>query len=105
MRFLTASILATTIPIIYGAPLDAKEEVDSRAVLEHRSASGCTFQYFSQPIDHFGQHNGTFQQKYNLVTDFFKPGGPILFFQGEESTTLDCVVSSSSPRLGALKAN
>ncbi|OAP64033.1 hypothetical protein AYL99_00005 [Fonsecaea erecta] len=54
----------------------------------------CNFQFFTQKIDHFGQHNGTFQQKYNLVTDFFKPGGPIFFYQGEEQTYLDCVDTS-----------
>lgn len=53
----------------------------------------CHFQYYTQAIDHFGQHNGTFQQKYNVVTDFFKPGGPIFFYQGEEQIYLDCVVS------------
>jgi dipeptidyl-peptidase-2/lysosomal Pro-X carboxypeptidase len=54
----------------------------------------CDFKFYTQAIDHFGQHNGTFQQKYNLVTDFFKPGGPIFFYQGEEQTYLDCVDTS-----------
>ncbi|KAK5241288.1 hypothetical protein LTS06_012156, partial [Exophiala xenobiotica] len=54
----------------------------------------CHFQFFTQSIDHFGQHNGTFRQKYNMVTDFFKPGGPIFFYQGEEQTYLDCVDTS-----------
>ncbi|KAK7906123.1 hypothetical protein LTR67_000849 [Exophiala xenobiotica] len=54
----------------------------------------CHFQVFTQSIDHFGQHNGTFRQKYNMVTDFFKPGGPIFFYQGEEQTYLDCVDTS-----------
>ncbi len=105
MRFLTACAFAIVIPTVYGALLDAIDYVDSRAALDRRSDSVCALEYFTQPIDHFGQHNGTFQQKYNLVTDLFKPGEPILFFQGEESTTLDCVVSSSSPSFGVLKAD
>ncbi|KAE8446449.1 hypothetical protein EG329_011912 [Mollisiaceae sp. DMI_Dod_QoI] len=56
--------------------------------------SDCIFEFFDQQIDHFGQYNGTFKQRYNLVTRFFKPGGPILFFQGEESSELDCVNST-----------
>jgi hypothetical protein len=58
----------------------------------------CSFQYFSQQVDHFGNHNGTFPQKYNLVLDFFEPGGPIFFYQGEETTYLECVVSTPDPQ-------
>lgn len=54
----------------------------------------CEFKFITQEVDHFGKANGTFQQRYNIVTDFFQPGGPILLFQGEESTTLDCVVGN-----------
>ncbi|KIV87629.1 hypothetical protein PV11_03161 [Exophiala sideris] len=54
----------------------------------------CHFQYYTQAIDHFGQHNGTFQQKYNIITDYFKPGGPIFFYQCEEQIYLDCVDTS-----------
>jgi hypothetical protein len=70
--------------------------------VEERSvgnASQCTFQFYDQQIDHFGQYNGTFKQRYNLITKFFKPGGPILYFQGEESISLDCVVSSLFPKI------
>ncbi|KUJ08199.1 uncharacterized protein LY89DRAFT_337845 [Mollisia scopiformis] len=68
-----------------------------RSIISTRSSSNssdCTFDFFDQQIDHFGQYNGTFKQRYNIITEFFKPGGPIFFFQGEESTELDCVNST-----------
>jgi hypothetical protein len=53
----------------------------------------CDYRFLTQPIDHFANNNGTFQQRYSIFTEFFKPGGPIMFFQGEETVTLDCAVS------------
>lgn len=35
--------------------------------------------------------NGTFQQQYQLNTTFFRPGGPILFYQGAEVGTIGCM--------------
>lgn len=52
----------------------------------------CSYCYITQHIDHFGKHNGSFQQRYSMITEYFKPGRPILFFQGEETDTLDCAV-------------
>ncbi|KAF2659777.1 hypothetical protein K491DRAFT_688878 [Lophiostoma macrostomum CBS 122681] len=46
---------------------------------------------FEQKIDHFGKHNGTFAQRYQLVTDFFKPGGPVLLLQGAEISIFSCI--------------
>lgn len=34
---------------------------------------------------------GTFRQQYQLNISFFKPGGPILFYQGAEGATIQCV--------------
>ena len=53
----------------------------------------CDYSYLTQSVDHFGKHNGTFQQRYSVMREFFKPGGPILLFQGEETDLLDCPVS------------
>ncbi|KAF2119087.1 serine carboxypeptidase S28-domain-containing protein [Lophiotrema nucula] len=50
----------------------------------------CDYKTFTQSIDHFGTNNNTFQQRYSIFTEHFKPGGPILYFIGEESTYLDC---------------
>ncbi|KAI2617711.1 peptidase S28 [Hypomontagnella submonticulosa] len=54
------------------------------------TTSDCDYQWITQPIDHFGAVNGTFKQRYSIFDDFYKPGGPIMFFQGEESWVLDC---------------
>jgi len=42
--------------------------------------------YFEQTIDHFNFETSpqTFKQKYLLVDDFYKPGGPIFFYTGNE---------------------
>jgi alpha-beta hydrolase superfamily lysophospholipase len=45
--------------------------------------------WFTQHVDHSGSTNGTFQQKYYISTEHYKHGGPILFFQGAEATSLD----------------
>ncbi|KAI1382985.1 peptidase S28 [Hypoxylon trugodes] len=55
------------------------------------TTSDCDYKWISQPIDHYGKSNGTFLQRYSIVDDFYKPGGPIMFFQGEETWALDCV--------------
>ncbi|KAI4862306.1 peptidase S28 [Hypoxylon rubiginosum] len=54
------------------------------------TTSACDYKWITQPIDHFGDTNGTFQQRYSVFDDFYQPGGPIMFFQGEESWYLDC---------------
>ncbi|KAF9061176.1 peptidase S28 [Rhodocollybia butyracea] len=52
------------------------------------SSSFPTPRFFTQKIDHFNDTSGVFRQQYQLETGFFKPGGPILLFQGEESTEM-----------------
>ncbi|KXT02964.1 hypothetical protein AC578_10610 [Pseudocercospora eumusae] len=47
--------------------------------------------WFTQRLDHFGDNQRTFQQKFYMSTEHYRPGGPILLFQGEESTSLDCL--------------
>ncbi|KAI0380613.1 peptidase S28 [Hypomontagnella monticulosa] len=54
------------------------------------TTSECDYQWITQPIDHFGASNGTFMQRYSIFDEFYKPGGPIMFFQGEEGWILDC---------------
>ncbi|KEF51735.1 uncharacterized protein A1O9_12072 [Exophiala aquamarina CBS 119918] len=48
--------------------------------------------WITQWIDHSNHSLGTFQQQVQVVTDFYKPGGPILLFQGEESIAMICVL-------------
>ncbi|KAJ4299976.1 hypothetical protein N0V90_005224 [Kalmusia sp. IMI 367209] len=50
----------------------------------------CAYSYLTQKIDHSDSNYGTFQQRYSIIDEFFKPGGPILMFQGEETDRLDC---------------
>ena len=59
---------------------------------KNESSASCEYLHITQSIDHFGNHNGTFQQRFSIFTEFFEPGGPIMFFQGEESFDLDCAV-------------
>ncbi|XXH02210.1 hypothetical protein Hte_008578 [Hypoxylon texense] len=70
------------------------------------TAPPCGYKWITQPIDHFGDANGTFQQRYSIFDGFFKPGGPIMFFQGEESWALDCanttVMYEYAKQLGGL---
>lgn len=58
--------------------------------LGQSTTSECDYKWTTQPIDHFGAVGGAFQQRFSIFTEFFKPGGPIMFFQGEESWFLDC---------------
>lgn len=48
--------------------------------------------WFTQKLDHAdSQSTVTFQQRYQLDTTSFKPGGPILFYQGAESSSFLCI--------------
>ncbi|KAF2661116.1 hypothetical protein K491DRAFT_477184 [Lophiostoma macrostomum CBS 122681] len=42
------------------------------------------FYNITQPLYHDGSGTGSFNQRFQLVTDFYKPGGPILFTIGPE---------------------
>ncbi|KAI1378058.1 peptidase S28 [Hypoxylon crocopeplum] len=72
----------------------------------YSTTSECDYKWITQPIDHFYQTNGTYQQRYSIFDEFYKPGGPIMFFQGEESWYLDCanttVVYEYAKQLGGL---
>ena len=50
-------------------------------------------EFLDQKIDHFGKHQGTFKQQYQVIDEFYKPGGPILFYQGAENGEMVCLVS------------
>ena len=104
MGALLTSIILTVPGLCSSTPVDSspsarlvrRSDLPNVPPLVAPNINDCHFQYFTQKVDHFDQHNGTFEQKYNLVKDYFKPGGPILLFQGEESTYLDCVVRCPS---------
>jgi hypothetical protein len=51
--------------------------------------------FIRQPVYHTEQAGGhlndtTFLQQYEIITDYFKPGGPIFFWQGDEGS-IQCV--------------
>lgn len=55
----------------------------------------CKTQFFDQKVDHKSGYNSgsspTFKQQYQVISDYYKPGGPIFFYQGAESPALLCV--------------
>lgn len=67
--------------------------------------------YFLQPIDH-ATYDGTvgdgstFYQQFEVIGKYFKPGGPILFFQSTENANMICLEQLAGPAwaagLGAL---
>ena len=75
--------------------------------------SGCgnNTSFFLQPVDHATYDgsvgaNSTFLQQFEVITDYFKPGGPIIFFQGTENANFVCSEELAAPtwakELGAL---
>lgn len=67
------------------------------ATLESRqSEPECKYDYFKQKVDHFGKNDSTFQQKYSLSTEFYKPGGPIFYMQGAEGSPLGCIDTTAA---------
>ncbi|KAJ9606031.1 hypothetical protein H2200_009880 [Cladophialophora chaetospira] len=62
---------------------------------------------FTQKLNHGSNDGITFQQLYQLDTSNFKPGGPILFHQGEEGPMKPIaskVFSDYAPKLGGIVA-
>lgn len=66
------------------------------ALLSHMSAAdcglfptpgvlNCTEQWFTQYIDHFTWNTSTYQQRYFVYDSYFRPGGPIFFYTGNEA--------------------
>lgn len=51
--------------------------------------------FYGQSLDHSATKSGTFNQQYQLILDYYKPGGPILFLQGAETANLSCLVRFS----------
>ena len=65
--------------------------------------TGChNVQNFTQVVDHTGPDGfssaATFAQQYQLDTSAYRPGGPILFFQGNEAAHMFCVEQLILPK-------
>lgn len=62
---------------------------------------------FTQKLNHGSNDNSTFRQLYQINSTFFKPGGPILFIQGEENTLSPIssrVFMDYAPKVGGVVA-
>lgn len=103
MNYLTAFLLLISFGFRRAIAFETRSQLHRHTTASNESA--CTFSQFPQAIDHFGKTNGTLQQRYNLVPEFFETGGPILFFQGEEGRHLDCVVSQETSTMWLYHAN
>ena len=50
------------------------------------SIVNCTWKFYTQPVDHFGNSPGTFQQRVCQYSEFWRGGdAPIFFYTGNES--------------------
>lgn len=49
--------------------------------------------FLQQQVDPSTNSRETFGQQYQVIDDYFKPGGPILFYQGAETAVFACIVS------------
>ena len=73
-----------------------------------KSGDNCSpvTKFFNQNVDHFGPSNQLFPQQYQILDTYFKPGGPILFYQGGETVDMICLEDLILPTwakdLGAL---
>lgn len=45
----------------------------------------CTELYFNQEMDHFAPSPGTYEQRYFINDDYYRPGGPMFFYLGNEA--------------------
>ncbi|KAI1088007.1 peptidase S28 [Rostrohypoxylon terebratum] len=108
-------LLASTV---HGAPYaNGSIHIPPASTIPTGNPSQCNqiTYYFPQKIYHntnssasaaSHQGNNTFLQQYQIVTDFYRPGGPILFVQGAETAEFECLERLSlydhAKELGAL---
>ncbi|KAJ9604009.1 hypothetical protein H2200_011531 [Cladophialophora chaetospira] len=65
------------------------------------TTGNCSTQFFNQAVDHGSTKAGTFGQQYEILTDHFKPGGPILFWQQAETSSFGCMEQYIFPEWAA----
>ncbi|KAJ4487645.1 serine carboxypeptidase S28-domain-containing protein, partial [Lentinula aciculospora] len=67
------------------------QETNSSTSSDGSSIGDCTPQVFNQPVDHSGSNsNATFSQRYSISTEYYQPGGAIIFYQGAENSEFLC---------------
>lgn len=93
LRLVTATVL-TGVAIAVPSTLCSR---DSTAANVSTPAAACQdSSFFTQLVDHNDttSSNATFLQQYELITEYYAPGGPILFYQGAEESNMTCLVGS-----------
>lgn len=55
--------------------------------------AACKTQFFKQKVWHESTYHddSTFEQQFEAISDYYKQGGPILFYQGAESGEFSCI--------------
>lgn len=82
------AVFAASVP--KPGPIVPPESAIQAAAKIPTGHSGCSTKFFPQPVHHntfngdWNDTNATFLQQYQLIDQFYKPGGPILFFQSPE---------------------
>lgn len=75
---LVVAVLAATLLAVAGT-------CDAKRLVPQPSVNNCTLHWHTQYIDHFAWHNATFQQRYFVYDKWYRPGGPMFFYNGNEA--------------------
>jgi pimeloyl-ACP methyl ester carboxylesterase len=59
--------------------------VSAEVLVPQPTVNNCTKHFYTQFIDHFSWGNATYQQRYFTYDKWYKPGGPIFFYNGNEA--------------------
>lgn len=54
-------------------------------LLPSPGVANCTEMYFTQYVDHFSWNTSTYQERYFMYDHYYRPGGPIFFYTGNEA--------------------
>ncbi|KAF2120399.1 peptidase S28 [Lophiotrema nucula] len=95
-RFLTYLVYASSAVTSLSVQLPSRSEDKCDALYGVDTPTGnpsnCTTptKFFKQLVHHDSSSNETFLQQYQVIDQFFKPRGPILYYQGQESDYFPC---------------
>ena len=73
------AVLAVTAALVTAPSLGAAQTVN------HPGVNNCSLRWESQALDHFGWRTDTYQQRWFVYDKWFKPGGPVWFYVGNEA--------------------
>jgi pimeloyl-ACP methyl ester carboxylesterase len=66
--------------------LAAVSSVSAEVLNPQPTVNNCTKHFITQFVDHYAWSNQTYQQRYFKYDQWYKPGGPIFFYNGNEDT-------------------